>query len=620
MWIANKNDWDESHTPLSKYFIEKIKQQVDFQETISNQHKSTNGFTLIKEIIDVSQLAIKREKSINRLVSLINEAKSEILYSSIPNDYILSNYYPDIVDYYININTNKLKENQKNVVDLLNKSLINYIRLENSYFKDLMTEISAIDFSSNEFVRNADKIDKIISSTVPYLLHTGYSITSISDISYRLIGKKNGDKSPKRIYNNFKSRKISFEFIIKTLPDGIEVKTICDYLARKGVDYKIIKNYDEVGEKFLTNIHSEGAVYLQIINSTIDPHNYLRNLYEVSLRKYVISKSRQDLSPLNDFFERIYWRFANETSHKFEKSNFNLDPLNVSKRKCTLNETLIKLSRNHNFVFEEDSEIPYIKEISDSIYYYNLAIGSKSIENSMSLLWTSLEILLPYRFKENDISNVQYFVSKSLSIGAVGREFFSFVRRFNDSNWINSGSLDSIGIFTSYINYDERGIMTYFNFLAKEYEQDNDPFNTLVNCSQLLANNFCKINDIYTSKNNDTVDYWLKKIEHSEQSIAFQLDRIYLHRNQIVHSGKFVNEYSNLWNHLEWYVGKLLSYCVIEYFKIENKENFNKKEIFINLEAHVDNAKNLMILNRDKKIKDCNNVAREVLKSVWQFF
>ena len=34
MWIAQKNIWDDSHTDLSKYFIERIKQKVDFEEII----------------------------------------------------------------------------------------------------------------------------------------------------------------------------------------------------------------------------------------------------------------------------------------------------------------------------------------------------------------------------------------------------------------------------------------------------------------------------------------------------------------------------------------------------------------------------------------------------------
>src|SRR5690606_34391883 len=411
MWIPNSKEWDSSHTPLSKYFIEKLKQQVDFEETISNQHKSTNGFTLIREIIEVSKLAIKREKSINRIISLVSEAKSNTLKSSIINDYILNQYYPDIISYYKNINENKLKDSSKNVNDLLLKSQIHSKRLENNYFNDIINELKKIDFNSKQFDRNAKVIDGLIDSSIPYLIHKGYSITSLSDISYRFIKKKSGDKAAIRILNKFRNQLSNFEFIIKTTDNGIELKTIKEYLGDKNVDFKIVEDYEQIKDKFTDNIHSNGAIYIKIKRPTTDPHNYLRNLYEISLKRYVVSKSRQDLTPLNDFFERIYWRFDTET-HKFEKSDFNLDPLNVKKRKSTLFQTLTVLSKSFQFEFDEESEIPHIEQIADSLYYYNLAIGSKSIENSMSLLWTSLEILLPYRLKDNDISNVQYFVSK----------------------------------------------------------------------------------------------------------------------------------------------------------------------------------------------------------------
>lgn len=617
MFIAKNNEWDESHTGLSKYFIEKIKQQVDYQESISNQHKSTNGYTLIKEIVDVSNLTIKREKSIYRLISLVIEAKSAFLMSSILNDYILNKYYSDIVEFYKELNPQKLKNNQKNVSDLLNKSLINYKRIKDSYFNNIISEIRLIDFKSTEFKRNAKTVDKLISCAVPYLIHRGYSTQSISDISYNSIKSKQGDKSPIRIFNKFRNQDFNFEFIIKTSHDGIEEKTICEYLCNKEVPFTIVENYADISSNFFDDIHTPEAIYILINRRTIDPHNYLRNLYEVSLKKHVISKSRQDLSSLNDFFERVFWRFK-DTEQKFQKSNFNLDPLNVHKRKTTLSDTLKEISKSNDFEFNDQSEIPYIPQISESLYYYNLAIGSKSIENSMSLLWTSLETLLPYRLKENDIENVQYFVSKMLSIGSIGREVVSFIRRYSESNWINKGSLDNIVVNTNFINYENR-LGSYFDFLSKEFDDSNDPFTILNESSSLLASEFCRLNDIYVGKNKNTVEYWINKIKHSEQSIEFQLDRIYLHRNQIVHSGKFVNEYSNLWNHLEWYVGKLLSYCVLEYIALEDKDKFDKKEIFMELEAYIDNIKNSLNSNKEKKIKDIKKLALKVLMPTWQF-
>src|SRR5690606_16806449 len=238
MWIPNINDWDSSHTPLSKYFIERLKQQVDFEETISNQHKSTNGYTLIREIIEVSKLAIKREKSINRLISLINEAKSETLKSSIINDYILNKYYPDVITYYKNLNENKLKDSSKNVNDLLIKSQIHSKRLELNYFNDIINELRKIDFNSKQFDRNAKIIDSLLDSSIPYLIHKGYSITSLSDISYRFIKKKSGDKAAIRILNKFRNQLSNFEFIIKTTNDGIELNTITEYLSTKEVKFE----------------------------------------------------------------------------------------------------------------------------------------------------------------------------------------------------------------------------------------------------------------------------------------------------------------------------------------------------------------------------------------------
>lgn len=183
MWIAQAINWDESHTDLSKYFIEKLKQRVDHEEIISNRHRTTNGFTLIAEIAEVATLAQKRIKSVNRLISLVNEAKSLLIPSSIANDYILQTYHADIIDYYLNFNTNKLKEGGKELSELLNKSKINLLRLKQEYYTNIKFEFSKIDFNTNQFERNALIIDKLIDCFIPYLLHQGYSTTSISDIA-----------------------------------------------------------------------------------------------------------------------------------------------------------------------------------------------------------------------------------------------------------------------------------------------------------------------------------------------------------------------------------------------------------------------------------------------------
>jgi hypothetical protein len=222
--------------------------------------------------------------------------------------------------------------------------------------------------------------------------------------------------------------------------------------------------------------------------------------------------------------------------------------------------------------------------------------------------------------KDNDIMNVQYFVSKSLGIGVIGREITSFATRYSNCNWINNKCFDSLGILTNYINYNSDGLKIYLNWLSTNFEEQNDPFTVLKENSNLLCYDFCKLNDNYTGKNKTTVQYWIDKINSSEESISYQLDRIYLHRNQVVHSGKFINEYSNLWNHLEWYVGKLLSLCVIKYLKSKDIKDIDKSDVFYELEAYCDNLKNQLKLNSGKKISEINHLYDEILKQSWQFF
>jgi hypothetical protein len=100
--------------------------------------------------------------------------------------------------------------------------------------------------------------------------------------------------------------------------------------------------------------------------------------------------------------------------------------------------------------------------------------------------------------------------------------------------------------------------------------------------------------------------------------MEYQLDRIYLHRNQIVHSAKFINEYTNLWSHLEWYLGKLLAYCYIYYFS-NNCYQFEKEEPFIELDGDVKYLNSLISQNHNKPIKDIEEIKELIFKHVWMF-
>jgi hypothetical protein len=146
----------------------------------------------------------------------------------------------------------------------------------------------------------------------------------------------------------------------------------------------------------------------------------------------------------------------------------------------------------------------------------------------------------------------------------------------------------------------------------------DDPYSLLKDSSNLLCKTYCDLNSIYTGSHYKykTADYWLNRIKSSESALIHQLDRIYLHRNQVVHSGKFINEYSNLWAHLEWYVGKLISFAVIE--RLKGKKSL--EDIFMGLEADHDQLISVLEKNKDKKINEIKDFYTLAFKHSWQSF
>lgn len=289
-------------------------------------------------------------------------------------------------------------------------------------------------------------------------------------------------------------------------------------------------------------------------------------------------------------------------------------------RKNTLEYTLHKIDFQDTTPIIVNGMIPIHPQIKDAVYFYNLAIGSKSIENSLLLLWTSLECLNPFKHRSSDIENIQELLKYSLSIGCLGRELYSFVNRVVITNNVIENCFESLEPSCNFIRLRSEPLRYWLEWLCKEFPSSDDPYDIIKPISNLLTKKFVELNEVFTGNHHKykTVKYWHHKIEKSMLSIEYQVDRIYLHRNQIVHAGKVMNEYTNLWNHLEWYVGKLLSYCFLVYS--EEKNNGKSIEmIFHELRADHELLINILKNNEEKKIKDVNFVYNLVLKHFWQF-
>lgn len=622
MWIGKKTEWHKSHTDLSKYFIEKIKQKVDPTEIISNKHKTTNGYTLIHEIIHATELVRKRNKFKRRLKSLIEEAQSKEISTSIINDFIVLKYFPDIKDYFIKYKFN-LSVSDKSLANFVIKLKVFAKRLDNYYYQYLEKEFKKIDFKSSEFKRNAEQLDKLIELLVPYIIYYGYSATSVSNISYRFVQKTHGFHSPMRIISHFKGSPSKLKFLLHVSKKSKELKYIKDKINRKKiqltvVEYKSIKN--QILPKALKQIKTTNdSEFIELSSEHIDPHNFLRNLYDQGLKRYVASKNRYSLSHFNDFFDNSYWKFAKSNNHLYENSKFSHDPINVVQRVSTLYTTLDRVALDYGFKFKQDKELPIIPDLHQSIYFYNLALGSKSIENSLSMLWTALESLIPYRLKESDIDNVKYFVGKSLSFGAFSRDLMSLISRCVELNSLEKDCLKDLDIDCSLIRHNPSDISSWARWLTKKFDSDKDPYPIFKQYSNLICNTFCDLNNMYngTDVKKSKVKYWSSRMNSSCISIEHQLDRIYLHRNQIVHSGKFINEYSNLWSNLEWYVGKLLSYAFI---KLLPNNGTTLESAFLELESDYDQITNIFKVNKDKSISELADSFELIFKHPWQAF
>src|SRR5690606_3044246 len=270
----------------------------------------------------------------------------------------------------------------------------------------------------------------------------------------------------------------------------------------------------------------------------------------------VLKRERESLSAFNNFFNRCFWSHGS-SKKSLRKVSVVGDPIDVSGRSSTLRNTLNNTSSSGGFIFNSSTDLPVTKiaELNRALYYYNFSLGSKSIENSLSLLWTSLETMLPYRRGTSDISCVQHFVSKSLAVGCLAREINGLAMRVKQTNQVNKNGLNNLDTISFKSNYTASGLLSWF-------EWSRDEVSGVANCkilseySQLLAYQFSSIGG---QLHKEKCEYLLKKLRGSRNSIHYQLQRIYVHRNHIVHSGDFINEYTNLWLHLEWYVGKMLS-------------------------------------------------------------
>jgi|GEM_PF-2314926 len=605
MWVNNSSKWHEDTTKTEKFFLQKVVQKCDFDESISKRHKTTNGFVQVKEMLNLIRLTELRGRSVKTLIVLGEEATSPYLKQNIKNDVILSKYFIDLKQFISEFNFGSLQSNREPNLIKLNEfkhklSLFN-IQLEKYYLESIIKELETSDLQKESFFRTANQLEAIIDIYITFLIYSGYSASSLT--GYVLDYLKKGKHFTIQKFNRFFSlqqRTYRHFLALDNINDDI-----ADFANLLNTDYDV--EVKKPGDSTYIDDQINSRPYLLFEAKSIDVNSFTRNLYDQLLKKLVVKRDRQSLNSFNMFFETAYWSHIN--SRKINKVNLAGDPMNVTGREKTLLNTLNGLG-SVDMIDKTDLPIVDDDKLFKAIYYYNLALGSKSIENSLSLLWTSMESSLPYRITIADVECVRFLVSKILALGCVSRDIYSLSKRIKVSYSQNREILKGCNINGLKKIKSNEDIWKNNNWLS---ENDEDRFDKIKNASDMLAYDYTKYGMFMNKGKSKDL---LARILGSKYSVDYQLQRIYINRNQIVHAGDFISEYTNLWMNMEWYLGKILAFMIVN-----NQKGISSTDALRELESNYDYVISYLDKNRNIPISDLPKRIREVIfNQYWQSF
>lgn len=610
MWVTKSSTWHHKSTKLERFFIEKIIQRCDYDETISKKHRTINGFTQLKELIRLAELSKKRIRTLRTLGVIFKEAKSKYIKQNIVNDIIIQKYFVDLKDYINAFNEDESFKNDSldKIDNLIHKLKKFALQLEKNYLNNIISELKAIDFEDlSQLERSTEKISNLVEIIIPFLLHKGYSISTLNEVLRSWIQSKSHINLDKFLdfFNNTENLYEIIVFIGNNQNDNDDLKNV---IYSKGIgDIRKATDFNNEFEHPKSFGHRDEVIYYE--TSCIDPVSFIRNQYDELLKDIVVNKDRKSLAVFTNFFKNSFWR-KNGSVHKFYKNIIiSGDPISVTSRKSTV---LLSLCDNKSLSFNTESSIDFIKneQLRKAMYYYNLALGSKSIENSLSLLWTAIESILPYRTHKSDIENVRELFGKTFSFGSFTRDLQYLIKRIAIVNNVNRGCFNTIGL-SSLPKYNRgEDMLTWFKWLKEEPLNKFKQFNSI---SSLLANEYMiTMRPILEGK----LENIFNRINASKESIEFQLQRIYLHRNQIVHSGDYINEYTNLWIHLEWYIGKFLYYIILQ--TECNSKYATMEDLFRNLESDFEYCYSYLEKNPNKLSRDSEKILSTLFEVDWQ--
>lgn len=528
-FLARRNEWERSHTILSKYLVTRLYQLVDIYEVISYRYPITNGIILLEELYDTATTCLKRPKTKERLKSLLEECLDATIQTSIINDPVIEKYFRNIKD---DLQPWLKKDIDETGIKILQSISLTYIAtLNKKYAEFIFLELKGIDLSSNHFDTEVKKIDGLLKTLVAFALHSEHSIIHL---------------------------KISFKGLIKDSPDTLVEKLSKIFSFAQNRDYQFFIRNNNLGpdlKKQLGVQYEQASETYNFSASGKDAYSAFRNKVTTALRKLGVTNS--SINNINN--EEIWSNVSslNESTKQQKPLSFidDRDPIIPLARINTLEKSLEKYNQKLPDIKDE-----VLEKIEESLYLYHLALSVPVIENSYVLLWTSLESLMGLRTNEPDIVTIKKNVSSTLALGAIGRRVNATIQRMRSTSRANGWKkIYSPSDDPSAIEFDAIGLCHWISWITDQNikKSPDDPYHDMESepllCKQYLDinQNWKKLQDLHSV------------ITLSQKNLEYQLDRLYQTRNRIVHSGRFGRSGNYLWIHLEWYVAKLLAVSIL---------------------------------------------------------
>jgi hypothetical protein len=536
MYSIIASGWEESHTDISKAALGRFAQCIDLDETITYRYNSTNLHILLHEIAVVAALTRERPKSSARLRQLLAEALDKKVSSSAVNDPVAATRFPNVIERLeawsnlVNAGEDKLAANLK-VVE--NDAAGLATEVGEKYLEVLLDELRQVEWKDiAKFERNAKQSFRLVESLVPELLYMGFSLARLKQLVNEMVALPLPDfLSP---VEALRGQSLQKEFSLHILADGCPSSLALELEANSSelIDTDTGKMY-QTWEFTAVGPDVVSAASSRLLSATRSLH-----LKQIGIPAYDIwhlVKDKLQIPHHEGGFESV----ADE---------FNGDPHLLGSRQISLNKCINRFDLDISRLQPNTYKV-----LDEALFLYNSGVFTNSIENSFMLLWTCLESLMGLR-SENDITTIKRNLTPFFAMNWLSRRVYSLselIRQAEDLKLITELT------WPPKLSVTEKSFCEWATWMCQQYPPEKDPYE-LLKTEPLISYHF-----VHHGKQIRKLGDLRSSMMASQQNLEYQMERLYLTRNRIVHSGLYDEHFDELWPHLEYYCSRVLAAAIL---------------------------------------------------------